>query len=117
MDVFVVVFIFGCAGSLLQYLGLVAPHSVCGILVPQPGIKSMSSALKGRFLTPPGKSQVAGFNQRRNMGRSLRHVDDRYTYKLGPTLHPVHPISGYLFLKLPQRRRWEWVRAKPSLEM
>ena len=30
----------------------------CGILVPQPGIKPMSPALQGRFLTtgPPGKS-------------------------------------------------------------
>ena len=32
----------------------------CGILVPQPGIKPTSPALKGRFLTtgPPGKSLV-----------------------------------------------------------
>ena len=52
--------------SVLAVLGLhcggqaLLPHGMwaCGILVPQPGIKHISSALEGRFLTtgPPGKS-------------------------------------------------------------
>ena len=47
-------FFFGCSGSLLLCVGLVA----CGILVPQPGIEPTSPALEGRFSTigPPGKS-------------------------------------------------------------
>ena len=53
----------------LQLRGLLAADSVveahvlscpmaCGILVPQPGIKPVTAALQGRFLTaePPGKS-------------------------------------------------------------
>ena len=54
-------FNFGCTESSLWHS--VGSHSlscpaVCGILVPQPGIKSASPALEDWFLTtgPPGKS-------------------------------------------------------------
>ena len=65
------IYLFGCIGSQLQHARsllqstgcLVVAHRLscpvaCGILVPQPGIKPMSPALQGRFLTtePPGKS-------------------------------------------------------------
>ena len=39
--------------------------SACGILVSEPGIEPMSSALAGRVLTtgPPGKSVIDRFNE------------------------------------------------------
>ena len=47
-----------CMGSVVAACRLSYP-AACGILVPQPGIEPMFSALEGRFLTtgPPGKSQ------------------------------------------------------------
>jgi len=58
-------FYFGCTVSSLQCLDcLVAAHGLscpvsCGILVPRPGIKPLSLALKGGLPTtrPPQKSQ------------------------------------------------------------
>ena len=46
-----------CMCSVVVALGLSCPE-ICGILVPQPGMKPMSPALEGRILTtgPPGKS-------------------------------------------------------------
>ena len=46
-----------CVGALGVACSL-SCSAVCGILVPWPGIKILSSALKGRFLTPgpPGTS-------------------------------------------------------------
>ena len=46
----------GSTGSLVVVLGLVALHSTWDL--PRPGIKPVSPALAGRFLTtgPPGKS-------------------------------------------------------------
>ena len=43
-------------------LGLGCP-AACGVLIPRPGIKPASLALKGRFLTtgPPGKSWAITF--------------------------------------------------------
>ena len=48
--------------SVVVAYGLRCP-ATCGILVPQPGIKSASPALEGRFFTtgPPGKSLVSYF--------------------------------------------------------
>ena len=45
------------AGSLVVARGFSCPVA-CGILVPQPGIEPVSTALEGRFLTtgPPGKA-------------------------------------------------------------
>ena len=47
-----------CAGSVVVAHRLSCP-TACGILVPQPGIEPVSSALEGGFFTtgPPGKSQ------------------------------------------------------------
>ena len=59
------VFIYGSTGSLLQQarFSLVEVHGLscpaaCGVLVPQPGIKTASPALEVEFLTtgPGGKS-------------------------------------------------------------
>ena len=46
-----------CVGSVVVVGGLSCPLA-CGILVPWPGIKPVSPALEGRFLTagPPGKN-------------------------------------------------------------
>ena len=46
-----------CLGSAVAARQLSCPEA-CGILVPQPWIKLVSSPLEGRFLTtgPPGKS-------------------------------------------------------------
>ena len=46
-----------CTGSVVVAQGL-SCSKACGILIPWPGIKLMSPALEGRFLTsgPPGKS-------------------------------------------------------------
>ena len=48
-----------CAGSVVAACRLSCPVA-CGILVPRPGIKPMSPALEGGFLTtgPPGKSHT-----------------------------------------------------------
>ena len=48
--------------SLVESHGLSCP-TACGILAPQPGIKPMSPALEGGFLTsgPPGKSLLIAF--------------------------------------------------------
>ena len=40
-----------CLGAIVQVCGLICPMA-CGIFVSRPGIKSMSPALAGRFLTP-----------------------------------------------------------------
>ena len=56
-------YFLGCAGFLLWHVGSkVAAHrlsypTVCGIFVPQSGVKPEPPALEGRFLTtgPPGK--------------------------------------------------------------
>ena len=61
---FLSLFFCGCAGSPLSGpASLVVAHrfscpTTCRILVPLPGIKPVSPALEGRFLTtgPPGKS-------------------------------------------------------------
>ena len=47
-----------CAGSVVVVCGLSCPIA-CGILAPQPGIKALSPALQGRFLTieASGRSQ------------------------------------------------------------
>ena len=47
-----------CAGSVVVAARRLSCLTVCGILVPQPGIEPASRALEGRFLTtgPPGKS-------------------------------------------------------------
>ena len=67
---FVLFFAFGCSGFSLQRLGA-SLHIVCGlsclaaygILVPQPGIKPVSSTSESRILTTglPGKSYHGGF--------------------------------------------------------
>ena len=46
-------------GSVVAACGLSCPVA-CGILVPRPGIKPVSLALEGGFLTtePPGKSLI-----------------------------------------------------------
>ena len=48
--------VVACVGSVIAAHRLSCPVA-CGILVPKPGIKPMSSIFKGRFLTtgPPGK--------------------------------------------------------------
>ena len=61
--------IFHCGTQALELAGsVVAAHrlscpTACGILIPQPGIKPMSPALEGGFLTtgPPGKSPSGCF--------------------------------------------------------
>ena len=73
IEIFLKDLLIGCTGSQLQHAisllqstdCLVVAHRLscpvaCGILVPQPGIKPMSPALQGRFLTtgPPGKSPL-----------------------------------------------------------
>ena len=53
------------AGSVVAAHGLSCP-TLCGILVPRPGIEPASPALEGGFLTtvPPGKSQCQNFQSR-----------------------------------------------------
>lgn len=61
--IFIDLFIFGYAVSWLPHADPLVVASrlscpaACKILIPQPGIKYLSPALKGRFLTtgPPGK--------------------------------------------------------------
>ena len=52
----------GCVGSVVVACGLSFPKA-CEILVPRPGIESMSHALQSVFLTsgPPGKPQSTFF--------------------------------------------------------
>ena len=49
-----------CDASSVVVTRGISCSSTCGILVPQPGIKPVSPALQGRFLTtgPPGKSLI-----------------------------------------------------------
>ena len=62
-------------GSLVEVRGLSWP-TACGILVPQPGIKPMSPALEGGFLTtgPPGKSLTTIFFKRILMERLVLNI-------------------------------------------
>ena len=70
------IFLFGWVGSWLwSVVSFVAAHELTcsrahGILVPWPGIKPMSPALEGRFLTtePPGKSHKWPFSLRLGKG-------------------------------------------------
>ena len=56
------IFRWGTAGSVVEMHGL-SCSAACGVLVPWPGIKPMSPALEGWFLTtaPPEKSQTCTF--------------------------------------------------------